>query len=264
MRNKLLNLFSMRFIFSFLIIFSIFNMKVLSSQNKVAIILAGCGSMDGSEIREAIFALTAFEELGFDVEFFPPNKVQASVVDHQTGQQGSESRNILKESARIARGAIAPLSELDAQNFSILIIPGGLGVVKNLCDFATFGENMSVDKEVEAKILAFYYAKKPIGAICIAPVILAKVLGSKNVVLTVGAGDTKILSAFKAWGATHQSCPKGECVVDSKNLVVSTPAYMHGDSKSYQVLSGIRKMAEEMSKMIDSQSQIADQIDARE
>lgn len=101
---------------------------------------------------------------------------------------------------------------------------------------------MSVDKVLEAKILAFYEQRKPIGAICIAPVILAKVLSPKNVVLTVGSGDAQILSAFQAWGARHhQSCQNGECVVDSTNLVVSTPAYMHGDSKTYKLLGGIQK-----------------------
>lgn len=200
---------------------------------RVALVLSGCGVYDGTEIHEASAILVHLSRGGAEVQIFAPDVPQMHVIDHTKGQPSeSESRNILTESARIARGKITNLAQLSAANHDAAIFPGGFGAAKNLSTFAVDGKDCKVNKEVERVLKEFHGASKPIGLCCIAPVLAAKVI--KGVEVTVGHEQEEggkwpyagTAEAIKALGAKH--CVKGvtEAHVDQKNKVVTTPAFM--------------------------------------
>lgn len=193
------------------------------SQPKVAVILAGSGVFDGSEIHEATMALYAISKQGGTYEIFAPNIEQHHVVNHLTGEEMQEKRNVLVESARIARGKISDLETLDVRAFDALILPGGFGVAKNLSDFAFNGAKAEVLESVKRCILAFVEQKKPIGALCISPAIVAKVLD--KAIVTIGQ-DTDTISAIEEMGAQHKLTNHGEVVIDKKYKLATTPCYM--------------------------------------
>jgi enhancing lycopene biosynthesis protein 2 len=190
---------------------------------KIAVILCGCGSMDGSEIHEACMTLLAIEKAGGTYTVFAPNAPQMHVVNHYTKEVSDENRNMLAEAGRIARGDIFPLSEYRCENFDAIVFPGGFGVAKNLFTYAFDGINAKVRPDVEKLIKETYQARKPIGALCIAPVLLAKVL--KNITITVGS-DEQTIADVEQMGATHLSTQETEVVSDKQNLIFSTPCYM--------------------------------------
>jgi len=194
---------------------------------KFAVILAGCGVYDGAEIHEAVMTLYAIDKNGCTYQIFAPDINQYHVVNHLTGQPTGETRNVLVESARIARGQIHPLTDFRASEFDILIFPGGFGAAKNLCDYAFAGSNCKVHPDVEHAIRAMHSAGKPIGALCIAPVILAKVLG--DVSLTIGQ-DAQTAADIVKMGGKHQPTRQREITIDHKNKIVSTPCYMLNSS----------------------------------
>ena len=142
---------------------------------KVAVILSGCGFMDGSEIHESVLTLLALAMKNHEVYCFSPDTEQKKVVNHLTGEEAPESRNVLVESARIARGKILPLKDLDVSQFDALMLPGGFGAALNLSDFAERQENCSVDPDLKRVILQAHKEKKPIGATCITPAAIAKI-----------------------------------------------------------------------------------------
>ncbi|MBF0325180.1 MAG: isoprenoid biosynthesis glyoxalase ElbB [Alphaproteobacteria bacterium] len=189
-----------------------------------AVVLSGCGVYDGAEIHEAVLTLLAIDRAGGAYACFAPDRAQMHVVNHLTGEATAESRNVLVESARIARGKISPLSAFKAADFDGLIFPGGFGAAKNLSSFAVDGPGCSVDADVAAAINAMHQAGKPIGALCIAPAVLAKVLGGK-VSLTIGS-DQGTAAAIEAMGATHCPTNHAEVVVDQTHKVVTSPCYM--------------------------------------
>ncbi|MBT3209984.1 MAG: isoprenoid biosynthesis glyoxalase ElbB [Bacteroidetes bacterium] len=195
----------------------------METQKKFAVVLAGCGVFDGAEIHEATMTLYSIKKNGAEYEIFAPNIQQHHVVNHISGEEMDETRNVLIESARIARGNIKALSEFKAEQFDAIIFPGGFGVAKNLCDFAINGTNCTVDEEVEAAIKKMFALKKPIGALCISPVLLAKVLG--NVELTIGQ-DKGTAEAIENLGSTHLNTNHGEVIVDKVYKVATTPCYM--------------------------------------
>jgi len=201
---------------------------------KFAIILSGCGVYDGSEIHEATMAMLAIKKIGYDFELFAPNKEQYHVVNHLTGEVTNEKRNVLVESARIARGNVKDLKFLQAKDFDILILPGGFGAAKNLSSYAIDGEKMSVDNEVERVILDFHKSKKPIGAMCIAPVIIAKVLPGSLVTIGQDAKTAKDISTFSS---NHKNSNKTEVVIDYENKIATTPCYML-DSNIAEIYDG--------------------------
>jgi len=194
---------------------------------KIALILSGCGVYDGSEIHEACAALLALSQAGAQVTSCAPSGAQMHVIDHLAGQPAEgESRNILAESARLVRGDVKPLTELNADNFDAILLPGGFGAAKNLCNFATEGDQCTVHPEIETFLRNANSAGKPIGAMCIAPVILAKVFGADlHPDLTIG-NDEATAAMVENMGAKHVDCAATETVVDNKNLMVTTPAYM--------------------------------------
>jgi enhancing lycopene biosynthesis protein 2 len=207
-------------------------------KKKVAVILAGCGVYDGSEIHEAVLTLFFLDRVGVDVACFAPDKPQMHVINHLTGAPASDqTRNVLAESARIARGKVAPLTDLHASEWDAVVIPGGFGAAKNLCNFAVQGAGFTVDPDLAAVIRSFHHAKKPIGILCIAPVIVAKVLGAT---VTIGC-DSSVAEAIVHSGGQHVTCRVGDIAIDEINNVVSAPAYMY-DATISEVAEGIEKL----------------------
>lgn len=196
---------------------------------KVAVVLSGCGFMDGAEIQESVFTLLYLDQAGAEVECFAPDKDQMHVVNHLTGDVAGESRNVLVESARIARGKVADLSTAKMADFDALVMPGGFGVAKNLSEFATRGADAEVDPELVRLVGEAVEAKKPVVAICISPAVLAAALKrvGSEATLTIG-NDEGTASAIESLGSHHQSCPVNEAVVDEEHRIISTPAYMLG------------------------------------
>lgn len=214
---------------------------------KVAVILAGCGNLDGSEITEAVSALIALTELGAQVTCFAPS------IDFQTKsypglESPSVTRNTLIEAARIARGKIHNLNELNQKEFDALVIPGGYGAATHLSSFASQGSKAKILPDLQKIIMEFHGASKPIGAICIAPSLLALALGQENVNVTIG-NDADTASELERTGAHHSQCLVNDYISDRDHKVLTTPAYMYGNASSFEVFTGIRKMIQELVEM---------------
>ncbi|HWT67695.1 MAG TPA: isoprenoid biosynthesis glyoxalase ElbB [Pseudomonas sp.] len=208
---------------------------------KVAVILSGCGVYDGAEIYESVITLLRLDQRGAQVQCFAPNIAQLHVINHLTGEEMPESRNVLVESARIARGQVMDIREADAEDFDALIIPGGFGSAKNLSNFAVEGTGCSVQPEVLALTEAFAEAGKPVGLICISPALAAKIYGP-GVTCTIG-NDADTAAALNKMGATHKDCAVSDIVEDKARKLVSTPAYMLAQSIS-EAASGINKLVD--------------------
>lgn len=216
--------------------------------HKVGVILSGCGFKDGAEIHESVCTLLALDRMGVTTICMAPNMEQRKVVNHLTGEESHEKRNVLVESARIARGNIRDVKDVKAGDVDALILPGGYGAALNLSDFATKGAKASINENVASLVRAVHEAGKPICAICIAPAIIARVLGDEHPVLTIG-NDESTAEALEACGAKHESCAVRDYVVDKKRKIVSTPAYMLGPSIAH-VAEGIEKAVRETVAMI--------------
>jgi len=194
---------------------------------KVAVILSGCGVYDGAEIHETCAALLALQRAGAEAVVCAPDIPQMHVIDHLAGEPAAgQDRNVLVESARLARGEIRPLMEVAADDVDAVLLPGGFGAAKNLCDFAVNGAECTVDPQVAEFLRAAHGARRPIGAMCIAPVILARVFGPDLAPrLTIG-NDPTTAAAVETMGARHVDCGAGETVIDEENGFATTPAYM--------------------------------------
>jgi len=216
------------------------------SNKKVAVILSGCGVYDGAEIHESVLALLALDRQGAEYQCFAPNIEQHHVINHLTGDEMPESRNVLIESARIARGNIKPLSEFDIKAFDALLLPGGFGAAKNLSTLAFEGSDCTVNADVSNAVNAMTNAGKPIGALCIAPAVLAKIL--KGARVTIGS-DAETVSAIEAMGAVHQQTTHAEVVVDEQRKLVTSPCYML-DASISQVAQGAENTVHELLKLI--------------
>ena len=190
---------------------------------KFAVVLAGCGVYDGAEIHEATLTMLAIKEQGADYEVFAPDIPQHHVINHLTGKEMDETRNVLVEAARIARGNIKPLKEFNPKDFDALIFPGGFGAAKNLSTVALKGAKAEVNPEVKKAVKGMLTAKKPIGALCIAPAFIAKIIG--DVQVTIGQDDGTA-ETIEAMGAKHIYTDHGDVVVDDRYLVFTSPCYM--------------------------------------
>ena len=215
-------------------------------KKKFAVILSGSGVYDGAEIHEATLTMLAIMRQGGEYQCFAPDIKQHHVVNHITGEEMNESRNVLIESARIARGNIKALSEFDGKEFDALIFPGGFGAAKNLSTVAFDGANATVIPEVEKAINQMLELKKPIGALCISPAILAKVL--KDVNVTIGT-DKGTAEAIETMGATHIETDHGDVVFDEDKLVFTTPCYML-DATILDIDDGATNVVKEMMKVL--------------
>jgi len=216
---------------------------------RVGVILSGCGVRDGSEIHETTSVLIALDRRGATALCLAPSGPQANVVDHVTGKSGGPSRDILVESARIARGKVRNLAQISAGELDALIFPGGFGAVKNLSTFATEGTNCKVLPELTSLVLEMHRAGKPIGLACIAPVLAAKILGTAGLKprLTIGT-DADTAAAINAMGGVHEDAAPTGIVMDMDNHLVSTPCYMN-EVGPWIVFQGVEKMVEQVLTM---------------
>lgn len=208
----------------------------------VAVILAGSGVYDGSEIYESVITLLRLDQRGAKVQCFAPNIAQMHVINHLTGDEMPETRNVLVEAARLARGNIKDLREARAEDFDALIVPGGFGAAKNLCNFAVRGAQCSVEPQVLEVAQAFAKAGKPVGLMCIAPTMAVQIFG-QGVTVTLGSDDAEAAGAVREMGATHEPCEVTEIVEDTTHKLVTTPAYMLAQSIS-DAASGIYKLVD--------------------
>jgi len=208
---------------------------------KVAVILSGCGVYDGAEIHESVLTLLRLDQRGAVVQCFAPNVTQLHVVDHYSGDEMDETRNVLVESARIARGQIKDVKELHVGDFDAVILPGGFGVAKNLSDFVVSGANCNVQADVLSATQAFVKAGKPVGLMCIAPALAAKIFGA-GVICTIGK-DHDTAAALTQMGAEHHECEVSDIVEDAQHKLVTTPAYMLAQSIS-EAAAGINKLVD--------------------
>jgi len=215
----------------------------------VGVVLAGCGYLDGTEIQEAVLTLLALDRAKADAVCMAPDIEQFHVMDHLKGEGSAEKRNALVEAARIPHGKKLDIKAVRGKDLDALIIPGGFGVAKNLCTYAIKGIDCNVHPEVVRIVQEIADAKKPIGALCISPVLIAKILGSRGVrpILTIGT-DEATANDICIMGGKHQKSSAPEVVVDRKNKIVSTPAYMVGPSIAF-VAKGIEKLVREVLRM---------------
>ena len=214
---------------------------------KIGVVLSGCGVNDGAEIHESVIALLALDRANAEVVFMAPNKDQMDVVNHLAGEPSGESRNVLVESARIARGNIVDVATVQAADLDGVIVPGGFGAIKNLCDFATQGDACQADTEVARLLVDMHEARKPIGAICIAPALVARVLGEHKPTLPIGT-DAGTAGALEKMGARHKNCDVRDCVVDAEKKIVTTPAFMLAGSIK-EAADGIEKLVTEVVRL---------------
>ena len=208
---------------------------------KIAVLLSGCGVFDGAEIHESVVTLLELDKAGAEVTCMAPDIIQHKVVNHLTNTESNESRNVLVESARIARGEIINISSIEAEEFDALILPGGFGAALNNCDFAINGPEGQVNTDVAKLIQSFHSSAKPIGAMCIAPALVAMALKGKGVKLTIGS-DEGVAGAIAALGNTHVNCATEDILIDENHKIVTTPAYM--------TAGGIAQAAEGIAKLV--------------
>ena len=209
---------------------------------KIGVLLSGCGVFDGCEIHEAVLTLLALDRAGAEIICMAPNMDQYHVINHITQQVMEEKRNVLVESARIARGEIKDLKDIKATDLDGLIIPGGFGAAKNLSDFAIKGPEATVHPGVKRLLQQMAEAGKPVGAMCIAPATLTKALADKHPEVTIG-NDQATAAAIETMGGRHKACTVDMIHVDDKNNIVTTPAYMLGP--------GIKEVADGIQKLVD-------------
>ena len=213
---------------------------------KIAVVLSGCGFQDGAEVTEAVSTLICLNQENTLVKVYAPNE-EVEAVNHLTGE--AEGRvNILEQSARIARGKVEELGNLNVNDFDGIVFPGGYGAALHLCTFAKKGADCAVDASVESIVREFHSQSKPIAAFCIAPALIAKVLGSEGVALTIG-NDASTAEQIEKTGAQHVDCEVNDFVTDRANKVISSPAYMYDEALPDQVFSGIKKAIREFVEM---------------
>ncbi|MFM9269343.1 isoprenoid biosynthesis glyoxalase ElbB [Halomonas elongata] len=216
---------------------------------QVAVILSGCGVQDGSEIYETTLTLLRLDQLGIGYRCFAPDIDQHDVIDHLSGEaRDDERRNVLVEAARLARGDIMPLDELESDEFDAVILPGGFGVAKNLSTFAEDGADLVVQAGLKDALAGFYEDRKPIGLMCIAPVMVPRLLGP-GIAVTIGH-DPGVAGAISAMGGLHRSCGVEDIVVDFENRVVTTPAYMLA-TRIGEAATGIFKLVDRIDELMD-------------
>lgn len=215
---------------------------------KIAVILSGCGNRDGAEITESVSLLIALNQAGAQVSCFAPD-LDVTPTNHLTGEpMVGEKRNLLMEAARICRGQVKSLTLLQAKDFDGLAMAGGMGAALHLSNWASKGPQCEVLKEVELTLKTFFEQEKPIAAVCIAPAVVARVLGSHKVSLTIG-NSSEVIQKIQKTGALHIECPVDDYITDRDKKIISTPAYMYSSARPDQVFAGIQGLSRELVEM---------------
>lgn len=225
----------------------------MNNKPAIAVILSGCGVYDGAEIHESTLTLLALDRQGASYQCFAPDIDQAHVINHVTGEATQENRNVLVEAARIARGAIKDLKEFDAADFDAIVFPGGFGAAKNLSSFAFDGAACSVNDDVATVVKATHGAGKPIGALCIAPAVMARIFEDGQ--MTIGQ-DEETAQAIEAMGATHKQTNHGGVIIDDNLRLVTSPCYML-DATISQIADGTENAVRCLLEMVDQDRQAA-------
>ncbi len=219
---------------------------------RVGVVLSGCGVYDGSEIQEAVSILVALDKLGAQAVCMAPDIPQRGVVNHHLRSEDPQPRNVLVESARIARGKIRDMATVKVDDLDALIFPGGFGAAKNLSNFASEGAACKVEASVSRLLLAMHAARKPIGLACIAPALAAAVFGPKGLHPTITIGtDPGTANTLEAMGAKHHNAASTDICVDTANKIVTTPCYMTA-SGPWEVCQGAEKLVSEVLKLAGS------------
>ncbi|MBT8341276.1 MAG: isoprenoid biosynthesis glyoxalase ElbB [Desulfatitalea sp.] len=216
-------------------------------RKRIGVLLSGCGVFDGSEIHEAVLTLLFLDQAGAEVVCMAPDEDQLHVIDHTDQSEMDGARNVLKESARIARGNMVDLATVTARQLDALIIPGGMGAAKNLSTFAVKGPQAEVHPQVQRIIEEMIAARKPVGALCIAPATLAKALAAHKPEVTIGT-EVGTAAAIETMGAKHVACNVDQIHVDTALRIVTTPAYMLGPGIK-DVAVGIEKLVRQVLEM---------------
>lgn len=217
---------------------------------KIGVVLSGCGVFDGAEIQEAVLTLYFINKLGAEYVCMAPDIEQMHVINHLKGEPAQETRNVLVESARIARGEILNMKDVSAKDFDALVFPGGFGAAKNLTTFAVDGAGCSINEDVKRLVKEVVGLKKPLAAICIAPVLVAKALEGTGIKTKLTIGDDEgAAGGIEALGADHINCPVKEAVVDEENKIITTPAYMLGQNIG-EVAAGIESTIKKLIEML--------------
>ena len=212
----------------------------------IGVCLSGCGVNDGSEIHESVITALTLDRAGAKILYTAPNMEQTKVVNHLSGEEMSEKRNVLIESARIARGDITDLAELTSDDIDGLIFPGGFGAALNLCDFTLKGADCDIHPEINRIIQEVMNSNKPLGFICIAPALFARSVKNtdKAIKITIG-NDPTTADQIENLGSQHEICAVDDCIVDEENKIVSTPAYMLASSIA-EAAAGIEKLVQKI------------------
>jgi enhancing lycopene biosynthesis protein 2 len=226
----------------------------------IALILSGCGVNDGSEITEAAGLIIALSQAGHAVRFYAPDRAQHDVVDHAAGRPMQDTRNILVESARIARGQIEPLTALSVEHADAVVLPGGFGAAKNLTNFAARGQSAQLAPDVAEALAPFLAAGKPLVALCAAPLVLALLArdaGISGARLTFGheGEGSEMIQALEAWGLRHIETPVDEACIDSAHRLVSVPAYMYGNATAAEVFGACAAAVSALDWLLDAEDE---------
>jgi enhancing lycopene biosynthesis protein 2 len=218
-----------------------------SHMKSIGVILSGCGVNDGTEIHEAVITMLCLDRIKAEISYFAPDISQSSVIDHTNQVAMPESRNVRIESARISRGRITDIKDAQPEKLDAVILPGGAGAIKNLSKIFQNPKNPEINKDLSRLLTDMHSRKKPIGSICISPLLVAAVLGKFKPVLTIG-NDINTAQMIENFGGIHKNCAYDSIVTDEKNLLVSTPAYMVSSGPA-QVYEGISKLVDKISEL---------------
>ena len=217
---------------------------------RIGVCLSGCGVNDGAEIHESVITALTLDRAGAEIIYTAPDVAQTKVVNHITGDEMNETRNVLVESARIARGDITDLAQLTSDDMDALLFPGGFGAALNLCDFALKGADCHIHPEVKRIIQEMLAAQKPLGFICIAPALFARAVKNVDMTAKITIGnDQAIADQIEKLGSQHEICSVDDCIVDEENKIVSTPAYMLAGNIS-DAATGIEKLVHQIMKWV--------------
>lgn len=237
------------FLFTFIVLIPLLIFSVEGVKLKVGVILSGCGIQDGTEISEAVLTMLYLEKAQAEMIYMAPDIKQANVINHyKSDQKSAEERNVIVESARITRGKIKDIKEIKSKDLDILIVVGGLGAGMNLSDLFSKGADFKVNPDLEKLINEMYDSKKTMGFMCVTPVILSKILGKYGIKVTIGKNEGDFVKMISSFGAKHIECTVDNIVIDEKNKIVTTPAFMIGPSTS-DVAAGIEKLVKQVVKM---------------